>query len=286
MASEATSVPVDMKRGVYRRIYAGFLEGKRINHVSARSEMAFWRLLVLADDYGNFPADPMLLRVKAFPRRQITAKAVSEILAELSNPEPYGPLITLYKVGAEPYGHIVGFVDLQPGGRNGKRYERFPANPHSEAKNEGRVNPGESGCIQVNPGVPGKASAHQNQTRSLPENNQDQTRPPPRPLALAGGDGVHPQGLAGWLAGVGVEDPSLGRIVRAAEAAGFTIAQAEVQWRECATAQAPARALVARLNAALHIGKKATGIAGQIGSIAASSGRSLEDIRRRKGAGL
>lgn len=282
MASEAESTMVDMKRGVYRRIYAGFLEGKRINHVSARSEMAFWRLLVIADDFGNFPADPALLRVKAFPRRQISTKAVGEILDELADPNPYGALIHRYKVGEDPYGHIIGWVDLQPGARNGKRYERYPADPHFQTGNAARGNPGASGCIQGNPVQTGKASAYQNQTRSLPDNHQNQTSAERKPLALAGGDGVHPQGLAGWLAGVGVEDPSLGRIVRAAGLLGYTQAQAEEQWRQCATAKAPIGALIERLNKALKIGRDDIGIGGTV----AAATKFISQQRKNRGIAL
>jgi hypothetical protein len=36
------TTPVDMTKGMYRRIYSGFLNGKRINAVSEGAENWFW----------------------------------------------------------------------------------------------------------------------------------------------------------------------------------------------------------------------------------------------------
>jgi hypothetical protein len=72
-----------------------------------------WRLfvscIVMADDYGNFRASPAFLHSQVFwattTYRDACAKAL-ETLARLS-------LVSLYEVGGQQYGHIVGWAKHQ-----------------------------------------------------------------------------------------------------------------------------------------------------------------------------
>lgn len=147
---------IDLTRGIYRRIYAGFRMGKRICAVSIGAEAWFWRLNAIADDYGNFAADPTLLKNEAGGRRQVTTSQSEGWLAEL-----VPALVTLYTVAGERFGHIVGFEKIQPAGKNGRRIRRFP------------MHPGESGGIQGDPGVlvqSGPAHSH-------PESHPDTQMP-------------------------------------------------------------------------------------------------------------
>ncbi|HEX2972656.1 MAG TPA: hypothetical protein VHP11_10005 [Tepidisphaeraceae bacterium] len=128
---------VDLTRGVYRRIYSGATRGRRINSVSPLAELLFWRLHLVADDFGAFEADPYLIQCSALPlRRTITEGQIADALGELAGAR----LVELYQVHGEAYGRIVGFEDFQPAPRNGRRIKRYP------------LPDGDSGGIQVNPG--------------------------------------------------------------------------------------------------------------------------------------
>lgn len=131
MSEEAVT---DLTRGVYRRLYAGFIKGQRINKLSLQAEAWFWRVYAVADDFGNCDADPELLRSATKGHRKVTAKQVERWLEEM---RAVG-LVSFYEQKGERYLHILRFEETQPAGKNGKRYKRFPL-------------PGESGCIQVNP---------------------------------------------------------------------------------------------------------------------------------------
>lgn len=143
-----------MTRGVYRRVYSGFLKGRRINAVSIQAEAWFWRLHAVADDFGNFHADPVLLMAEAAPLRRVTRKQAERWLGELVETK----LVKLYEVEGERYGHIIDFIEMQPGNRNGKRVRRCP---------------GEPGCIQVNPGESRCGAAPESESESEDNNNDN-----------------------------------------------------------------------------------------------------------------
>lgn len=124
----------DLTRGVYRRLYGGFIKGQRINKLSLQAEAWFWRVFAVADDFGNYDADPELVKDATKGRRKVTTNQVERWLNEM---ESVG-LITFYHNRAERYLHIYKFELTQPAGKNGKRLKRFPL-------------PGESDGIQVNP---------------------------------------------------------------------------------------------------------------------------------------
>lgn len=137
---------LDMTEGVYRRIYSGFLDNKKINSVSWMAEAWFWRLVVLADDYGNLKANWRHLAVHASPIREVESLQAKELTNELVKAK----LITLYQVDGDLYLHITGFVDRQPANKNGRRIQRAPMNPKESGSVS--VNPGESKGIQTNAG--------------------------------------------------------------------------------------------------------------------------------------
>lgn len=124
----------DLTRGVYRRLYSGFIKGQRINKLSLQAEAWFWRVFAVADDFGNYDADPELVKDATKGRRKVTTSQVERWLNEM---ESVG-LISFYHDRAERYLHIYKFEITQPAGKNGKRLKRFPL-------------PGESDGIQVNP---------------------------------------------------------------------------------------------------------------------------------------
>ena len=139
---------VDMTSGVYRRVYAGYIAGHRINGMSLEAEAWFWRLNAVADDYGNMRAEPSLLVAETVGLRQIKTERVLALVDEIVA----AGLAYRYQVGRDQYLHIVGFEERQPCGRNGRRFKRHPLHP--DAPSCIPVNPGESGGIQNNPGAP------------------------------------------------------------------------------------------------------------------------------------
>lgn len=114
----------DLTKGIYRRMYSGFIKGHRINKLSLEAEAWFWRVLASADDFGNADADPGLCYAATVGRRAgITIRQVEKWLGELGE----SGLIQIYPDGnGDKYLHIVGFEDLQPAGKNGKRVRKFP----------------------------------------------------------------------------------------------------------------------------------------------------------------
>lgn len=124
MADEVT----DLTRGVYRRLYSGFIRGQRINKLSLEAEAWFWRVLATVDDFGNSDADPDLCRDVTAGRRKVTARQVAAWLEEMRSVG----LITLYSAKSELYLHVTGFEVTQPAGKNGRRIRRYPCPDESE----------------------------------------------------------------------------------------------------------------------------------------------------------
>ncbi|HEY6244586.1 MAG TPA: hypothetical protein VIX17_11590 [Pyrinomonadaceae bacterium] len=125
----------DLTRGIYRRIYSGFIEGQRINKLSLQAEAWFWRVLATTDDFGNAKGEARSCWLATVGHRDnITVKHVSNWLQEMVDVG----LIFFYEVKGERFLHVTGFEEMQPCGRNGKRIQRFAP-------------PDESRTIQVNP---------------------------------------------------------------------------------------------------------------------------------------
>lgn len=139
-------------RKSYRRIYAGFLSGTRINSVSMEAEATFWRLNLIADDFGNLPASIRILMGVAFPLREaIGPVQIAGWLGELENAK----LVVRYCDPANTaveYLHIVGFQELQTP-KNGKRARKHP--PHPDESGGIQMHPDVSKCIQKNPDASG-----------------------------------------------------------------------------------------------------------------------------------
>lgn len=126
MTDEAVT---DLTRGVYRRLYAGFTKGQRINKLSLQAEAWFWRVLVTVDDFGNGEADPELCRDATAGRRtNITKGQVGKWLDEMAGAN----LIEFYSVKGDRFLHVLKFEAWQPAGKNGRRIKRFPGLDESE----------------------------------------------------------------------------------------------------------------------------------------------------------
>lgn len=117
--------------GRYRRLYESFIFGKRINALTWGGEAFYWRVYSIADDYGNFPADPFILIAKAGGLRKMEPAEATAYVREM---ESKG-LVRLYFVNEDDcYGHILSFTKTQPptgpprGARLGRR-RQYPESP-------------------------------------------------------------------------------------------------------------------------------------------------------------
>ena len=133
---------LDMTDGIYRRIYSGFVSNPKVNRLSWQAEAWFWRLVVLADDYGNHPANWRHLAAVASPVREIGAAEAQSLTESIVEAR----LANLYEADGQRYLHIIGFTERQPANKNGRRIQRFPLSPDNSS--------GESGGIRVNPVPP------------------------------------------------------------------------------------------------------------------------------------
>lgn len=88
------------------RILRDWTDSFHVEQVNAEEERLFTRLLMKADDYGRYHADPRLIMAGCFPLlADITGEQVSSWLVSLSNAE----LIVLYEVNGRPYLAIYDF---------------------------------------------------------------------------------------------------------------------------------------------------------------------------------
>lgn len=134
---------IDLIRGFWRKLYPGFLRGKRINAVSLQAEAWFWRVTAAVDDFGNIDAEPLLLMDATKGRRQgVSVGNVKQWMKEMADVD----LVRLYHVEDECFWHVVGFTEMQTP-RNGRRARRYPSSPWDENESLGviRGKPGETG---------------------------------------------------------------------------------------------------------------------------------------------
>ena len=181
---------LDMTQGIYRRIYPAFLDSKRINGVSWMAEAWFWRLWVLVDDFGNLKVvNWRHVATMASPIREVDGKQAETLTTELAK----AGLVTFYDTDGERYLNITGFAKVNPAGKNGKRFARFPAKPCEPKRDEG--NPGESKGIRNNPD---SSTPSYTDTETYTEAEAESAPPV---LEFTNGNG-RPRGITldGWLA--------------------------------------------------------------------------------------
>lgn len=169
---------VDLTAGMYRRQYSASVDDRRVAALTLAAGAWYWRVHAAADDFGNAPADPVVLFTKAAGRRAGTG-TVDQIGGWVVEMTAAG-LLAGYAADGEPYHHLVGWERLQPAGRNGKRVRRFPPSPwdQGDAATTGgtgagdgrRVEPGVARGVLVHPGESHASGAqheheheHQNQ---------------------------------------------------------------------------------------------------------------------------
>ena len=110
------------------------LDSDRIAGVDEGSEVLFYRLIMLADDFGRFDGRVSVIRGRAFALRQtVTEKEIERRLSQLSKAQ----LIQRYKVADKPYISIPRF-----GQRQRAEKSKFPAPVSNPLTNDGQMTDG------------------------------------------------------------------------------------------------------------------------------------------------
>lgn len=109
-----------------RIISSGILTSDSLSQLSWFDQCVFFRLLVLADDYGRYDARPAVIRGQAFSLYDVTNKDIENALSRLA---AVG-IIGLYEVGGRSYLQLEHWSKYQRV-RNSK--EKFPAPPNCQS---------------------------------------------------------------------------------------------------------------------------------------------------------
>lgn len=113
-----------------RVIRASILESSSLSRVSELAEALFWRLIVSADDFGRYVADPELVAAYVYPRRRsVSPEDVSARLEELAtcDEDGRGP-VHLYEIAGRRYLWLVRW-ELYRGNSKRGRTSKYPLPP-------------------------------------------------------------------------------------------------------------------------------------------------------------
>lgn len=104
----------------------GILDSERVDQLSMGGELFYRRLMSVADDYGRFEADPVILRARCYPRRtnQVEPADIEGWIFEAVQ----AGLMVVYFAGRKRYLEILDF-----GQRLRIKKSKFPAPPESAA---------------------------------------------------------------------------------------------------------------------------------------------------------
>ncbi len=183
--------------GRIRTIKPELLEDEKTASLSDTEFRVFIGLLLLADDYGNFRANPTWVRSQIYWARDDVGQ-IRESLATLSRLS----LVTLYTVSGQQYGHISGWSKHQRVDKPGK--PRVPPRPieNTEKSNDvGQIRETLARPSQQSPGTlapdlrspiydlrPGAGrECEGNQTSEVGTEPAPPSKPDPLPVAVAPG---------------------------------------------------------------------------------------------------
>jgi len=126
--------------GRIRTIKPEFLEDEKLGIMSPLTRLLFACTWLMADDYGNFRANPAWVRSQAFPYDEETdVGAIREALATLTRE----CMLTLYQVRGQSYYHVTNWSKHQRIDKPGKPHcpgpeeaENLPKTEHSRDSRE------------------------------------------------------------------------------------------------------------------------------------------------------
>jgi hypothetical protein len=112
------------------RVIRNWTDSEAMDSLSPSAEVFFTRLIMTVDDFGNFYANPKLLKGAMFPLKPYTDVQVAEWLDEcLAAKSAEGVhLVIKYEVGGKTYIHINNF-----GQRKRSMKSKFPEPPATSA---------------------------------------------------------------------------------------------------------------------------------------------------------
>ncbi len=190
---------VNQKHGRYRRTYESFIDSRELAQVSLSAVAVYKMLEVKADDFGNLPGDPAVIRNLISGRRSdLGTEQIEQLVGNLC----HARVLVRYEAEGDKWLHIAGWLALQPKNKNGRRVRRFPAwqgeeaeMPDSDALEPGssapmqaptkargiRGNPGESGGVPVNPGESGGIRVNPGAQSASASASASASPPPPPP---------------------------------------------------------------------------------------------------------
>ncbi len=133
-----------------RMIRDSILRSLTLDRLTMGAEVMFYRLMVSADDFGIFPADPPLVLSACFPRKVKTLdlRQVERWLQEIGK-----ELVCFYRVEGKTFGHFITWAKYQ---RKRAQHSKYPmptsadmcghlsADVAREARDERRETRGES----------------------------------------------------------------------------------------------------------------------------------------------
>lgn len=104
-----------------------YTDSERVNSLSWNAEIFFARLLIKADDFGSFYANPLLLKAQLFPLKANSIRE-ADVIRWLAECEKSG-LIVKYESNGKPLLRIINY-----GQRLRKMVRRFPDPPDEVMK--------------------------------------------------------------------------------------------------------------------------------------------------------
>lgn len=87
------------------RVLRDWTTSEAVNQLSFEAEVFFTRLIMKADDHGNYTANPKLLNAALFPLKDLTAKEVEGFLAQCVA----CGVLSIYQVDGKQYVNIPNF---------------------------------------------------------------------------------------------------------------------------------------------------------------------------------
>lgn len=94
-----------MEKMPTRMIREGFLDSERVNSLSNNAERIYFRLLLVADDYGRFDARDKIIMSKCFPLGNCDITIIPNCITEIKN----AGLIDLYNINDKTFLQITNF---------------------------------------------------------------------------------------------------------------------------------------------------------------------------------
>lgn len=149
------------------RILRDWTDSKTISGLSWQGEVLFTRLIMKADDYGNFHADPQMIKSLCFPRKDdIRSAEIDRWLKELEAAE----IIRTYPAKGDVFLHITNFGQEQRL-RNTKR--KYPPEPEHFANVGENMPQVAASCRELRP------ETKRNEDETKMKMNSEISSPPP-----------------------------------------------------------------------------------------------------------